>query len=433
MAPYPVPGPAAADRLPRGGRLRRGPPRRRCGRPAPSLAALLSMITGTVRRGEQRLGGRAAAAPPPASRCSPTTPTSASSCPRSGTRSASTAAATTWPASPSPACRSCVIGHNRRIAWGITNLCGDVQDLYIEKLDDPHTRRRYQFQGQLARPRIRHESDRRQGEARTSTSRCARPSTARSSTTPSRSCKASPPTGPALAGPRRHPPGRRPRGAQPRGGLALLPPRARHLGHAERQLRLRRRRRPHRLPVDRPRSPSAPPATRGWCRCPAGTAARDWQGLHPLRGDASRCRSAGRLHRHRQQQGGGGRLPLLHRLRLWPTPTAPSGSPSCWPPATSSPWTACGAIQAETARLPAAALRPYLLAVPSRQTTEQEKALDEVRRWDLRYTPESAGASVYEVWYWLPPRRHLRRRAGRRADERVPHHRPQPDAAPWST
>ncbi len=40
------------------------------------------------------------------------------------------------------------IGHNRRIAWGITNLCGDVQDLYIEKLDDAKHPRRYQYQGQ---------------------------------------------------------------------------------------------------------------------------------------------------------------------------------------------------------------------------------------------------------------------------------------------
>ena len=33
-----------------------------------------------------------------------------------------------------------MIGHNNRIAWGITNLCPDVQDLYLEKLDasDPY-------------------------------------------------------------------------------------------------------------------------------------------------------------------------------------------------------------------------------------------------------------------------------------------------------
>ena len=29
-----------------------------------------------------------------------------------------------------------VVGHNRRIAWGITNLQFDVQDLYIEKIDE---------------------------------------------------------------------------------------------------------------------------------------------------------------------------------------------------------------------------------------------------------------------------------------------------------
>ena len=29
-----------------------------------------------------------------------------------------------------------VVGHNQRIAWGITNLEFDVQDLYVEKIDD---------------------------------------------------------------------------------------------------------------------------------------------------------------------------------------------------------------------------------------------------------------------------------------------------------
>jgi penicillin amidase len=28
-----------------------------------------------------------------------------------------------------------VVGHNQRIAWGITNLGFDVQDLYVEKMD----------------------------------------------------------------------------------------------------------------------------------------------------------------------------------------------------------------------------------------------------------------------------------------------------------
>ena len=44
-----------------------------------------------------------------------------------------------------------VIGHNRRIAWGMTNLEFDVQDLYIEKLDDRSGR--YLFRGQMEQAR----------------------------------------------------------------------------------------------------------------------------------------------------------------------------------------------------------------------------------------------------------------------------------------
>jgi len=39
-----------------------------------------------------------------------------------------------------------VIGHNERIAWGVTNAPLDVQDLYIERMD-PHDPTRYEFQG----------------------------------------------------------------------------------------------------------------------------------------------------------------------------------------------------------------------------------------------------------------------------------------------
>lgn len=39
-----------------------------------------------------------------------------------------------------------VIGHNDRIAWGVTNLGPDVQDLYIEKIN-PSNPNQYEFQG----------------------------------------------------------------------------------------------------------------------------------------------------------------------------------------------------------------------------------------------------------------------------------------------
>ena len=48
-----------------------------------------------------------------------------------------------------------IIGHNSRIAWGVTNLGFDVQDLYAEKID-PQTGR-YIYQGQLQQARSESE------------------------------------------------------------------------------------------------------------------------------------------------------------------------------------------------------------------------------------------------------------------------------------
>jgi penicillin G amidase len=48
-----------------------------------------------------------------------------------------------------------MVGHNQRIAWGITNLGFDVQDLYVEQFDD-HTGR-YLYKGQLEKAREERE------------------------------------------------------------------------------------------------------------------------------------------------------------------------------------------------------------------------------------------------------------------------------------
>jgi penicillin amidase len=45
-----------------------------------------------------------------------------------------------------------IVGHNDRIAWGITNLHYDVQDLYLERLDNKTGR--YQFRGQTEQARL---------------------------------------------------------------------------------------------------------------------------------------------------------------------------------------------------------------------------------------------------------------------------------------
>ncbi len=45
-----------------------------------------------------------------------------------------------------------IVGHNRRIAWGLTNLEFDVQDLYSEQLDPQSGRYMYQGKQEQARP-----------------------------------------------------------------------------------------------------------------------------------------------------------------------------------------------------------------------------------------------------------------------------------------
>ncbi|MCU1238920.1 MAG: Penicillin amidase, partial [Candidatus Solibacter sp.] len=48
-----------------------------------------------------------------------------------------------------------IVGHNQRIAWGITNLHFDVQDLYLEKLDERTGR--YLYKGQVQQARVERE------------------------------------------------------------------------------------------------------------------------------------------------------------------------------------------------------------------------------------------------------------------------------------
>src|SRR5205814_7711802 len=55
-----------------------------------------------------------------------------------------------------------VVGHNRRIAWGITNLHYDVQDLYIEKIDERSGR--YLYQGKVEQARGERELIRVKGQ-----------------------------------------------------------------------------------------------------------------------------------------------------------------------------------------------------------------------------------------------------------------------------
>ncbi|MCK4833013.1 MAG: penicillin acylase family protein, partial [Anaerolineales bacterium] len=50
-----------------------------------------------------------------------------------------------------------IIGHNARIAWGLTNVGPDVQDLYVEKLN-PQDPDQYEFQGEWVDMDLRYET-----------------------------------------------------------------------------------------------------------------------------------------------------------------------------------------------------------------------------------------------------------------------------------
>jgi penicillin amidase len=55
-------------------------------------------------------------------------------------------------------------------------------------------------------------------------------------------------------------------------------------------------------------------------------------------------------------------------------------------------------IQSDVRSIPGEELRPYLLAVqPSGDL--QKKALEQVRSWDLQFRTDSAGATIYYAWY----------------------------------
>ncbi len=49
------------------------------------------------------------------------------------------------------------VGHNGKVAWGVTNMCADVQDLYFEKLDDPAKPTTYEYLGAAVPLEVRTE------------------------------------------------------------------------------------------------------------------------------------------------------------------------------------------------------------------------------------------------------------------------------------
>ena len=133
----------------------------------------------------QLVGGRRQTYEHRASRCWPTTRTSASASPASGTRSGCTAARSARRARSTSAGFSfsglpgVVIGHNQSIAWGFTNLGPDVSDFYLEQVRGDTYLRDGRYVPLTQRP----ETIKVAGGGRRTRSPSAAPCTARSSPT----------------------------------------------------------------------------------------------------------------------------------------------------------------------------------------------------------------------------------------------------------
>jgi penicillin amidase len=290
-----------------------------------------------------------------------------------------------------------VIGHNRRIAWGITNLCADVQDLYVEKLDDPKNPKRYQYQGEWRDLDLRKEQIAVKGKPAVTV---VVPETLHGPIVNDviTELKGSPPM--ALRWPAF-------------GGTRLVDALA-ALNRAEDWKAFHQA-----LSVwDTPsvnfvfadvdghiayqstgRIPIRAAGHQGLVPVPGWDGRSEWQGFIPYEEMPKSVDPPAGFLVTANNKVVGDDYPYLIAYDMADPYRAQRMTELL---AAGRRFTPAGlrAIQAETAGLPAAALRPYLLAVQPKDERER-KALDQIRRWDLRYETGSAGASVYEVWYWL--------------------------------
>ena len=192
-----------------------------------------------------------------------------------------------------------VVGHNQRIAWGITNLGFDVQDLYLEKMDDAG---HYLFRGQMEQARPGTRNNRRE-----------RPAPVETNVLVTRH-------GPVLVADRRGADepavdGGRARFAaipraryRPRAELAAVHHGAGTLDRPRIQLRLRRRGRQHRL--SRCRQAAQTPRLYGGCAARWLVRRFRMGRLHPLRRTALGLQPSQWHHRDRQSESVSRRLSL---------------------------------------------------------------------------------------------------------------------------
>jgi penicillin amidase len=289
-----------------------------------------------------------------------------------------------------------VIGRNQRIAWGITNLCADVQDLYIEKLDNPTHPRRYQFQNAWRDLAVRREEIEVKGKPKVPYEvwETHHGPIVNDVIT---ELKGSPPMAlrwPALAG------------THLVDALGALN-RARDWASFHQAL----------AGWDTPsvnfvyadvdghigyqstaRIPVRVPGHQGMVPVPGWDGRYEWQGFIPYEEMPKLLDPPSGFIVTANNKVVGDDYPHFIAYDM-ADPYRAQHLTALLSAGRQFTRESLRAIQAETYGLPAAAIRPYLLAVPP--AGEREKAaLDQVRSWNLRYEPGSVGATVYEAWYW---------------------------------
>jgi penicillin amidase len=289
-----------------------------------------------------------------------------------------------------------IIGHNQRIAWGITNLCADVEDLYLEKLDDAAHPRRYQFQGAWRDLILRREEIEIKGKPKL-TLEVRETLHGPIVNGAIDGLGGSPPTAlrwPALGGTRLvdslaamnlatdWPSFHRALEAWDTPSVNFVYADADgHIGYQSTA-----------------RIPIRATGHQGLVPVPGWDGRSEWQGFIPYERMPFLLDPPAGFIVTANNKVVGDDYPYFiaydmadpyRAERLTQLLAAGKGFTA----------ESLRAIEADTYGIPAATLRPYLLAVKPAGERER-KALDEVRRWDLRYEPGSAGASVYEVWYW---------------------------------
>ncbi|HEY7214633.1 MAG TPA: penicillin acylase family protein [Thermoanaerobaculia bacterium] len=289
-----------------------------------------------------------------------------------------------------------VIGHNQRIAWGITNLCADVQDLYIEKLDDAKHPRRYQFQDAWRDLVLRHEKIAVKGKPAVDFEvRETQHGPIINDVLPE--LKGSPPMAlrwPALAGTRLI------------DALAALN-RAADWPSFHRALAVWDTPSVNFVYADvdghiayqsTARVPIRAAGHQGLVPVPGWDGRSEWQGFIPYEEMPKVVDPPSGFIVTANNKVVGDDYPYFLAYDM-ADPYRAQRITELLAAGRRFTRESLRAVQAETLGLPAAALRPVLLAVPPAGERER-KALDEVRRWNLRYEPEAAGASVFEIWYW---------------------------------